>query len=162
MTLMCNVIAYILQASAHFLQASAHALQQASSCLLHSATQSLQHFTHKAHKSSENLEFLAHKRAQSAQMSAQSRQALTQSSCPAIVEHIVQHFSHSTMHAKQAAIQLSMFFIHQKLSVKAFSQRGKSGGFNEEKYYTILERRCIIHTFHKIKVRKHPSVFTRF
>jgi hypothetical protein len=108
---MCNVIAYILQASAHFLQASAHALQQASSCLPHSAAQALQHFTHKAHNSSAYCESLAHKRAQRAQMSAQSRQILTQPSCPVMVQHIVQHFSHSIMQAKHASIQLFEFFI---------------------------------------------------
>lgn len=108
--LYCNN-AYILQASAHFLQASAQALQQASSCLPHSAAQALQHFTHKSHNSSENFESLAHNLAQSAQMSAQSRQILTQPSCPVIVQHMVQHFSHSIMQAKQASIQFFKFFI---------------------------------------------------
>jgi hypothetical protein len=105
-----------LQASAHFLQAAAHALQQSawSACLLHSAAQASQHFTHKAQSASENCESLAHKQAQSAQMSAQSRQTLTHASCPVIVEHIVQHFSHSIMQVKQASMQFFIFFISKK------------------------------------------------
>ena len=105
------ITAYILQASAHFLQASAHALQQAVSCLPHSAAQASQHFTHKAHKASANCESRAHNLAQRAQMSAQSRQTLTQPSCPVIVQHIVQHFSHSIMQAKHASMQFLEFFI---------------------------------------------------
>jgi predicted Zn-dependent protease len=93
------------------LQASAQALQQASSCLPHSVAQASQHFTHNAQRASENCESLAHNLAQSAQMSAQSRQILTHASCPAIVEHIVQHFSHSIMQAKQASMQFFKFFI---------------------------------------------------
>ncbi len=115
---MCGVIAYILHASAHFLQASAHFLQQSawSACLPHSAAQAPQHCTHKVQSASENREPLAHNLAQSAQMSAQSRQILTQSSCPVMVQHIVQHFSHSIMQAKQASIQLFKSFIFKILN----------------------------------------------
>ena len=105
--LMC---CYILQASTHFLHASTHALQ-CSPCLAHSAMQASQHFTHIAHSSSQNCESLAHNLAQSAHMSAQSMHTFAHPSISFMDKHMVVHFSHSTMQAKQASMQFFIFFI---------------------------------------------------
>ncbi len=105
------LIFYILHASAHFLQASAQDLQQSISCLEHSVAQASQHLTHNSQRASAKCESLAHNLAHNSQMSAQSRHSFTHSSCPAIVKHMVAHFSHSIMQAKQESIQTFEFFI---------------------------------------------------
>lgn len=84
---------------------------QWSPCFSHSAMQASQHFTHNAQISSQNCESLAHNLAHKAQISAQSRQVFKHSTIPPIVMHIVVHFSHSIMQAKQASIHIFLSFI---------------------------------------------------
>mgnify|MGYP006943124968 CR=1 FL=1 len=135
-----------MQASAHFWQASAQALQQSMLCLPHSAAQASQHFTQRAQSASENCESRAHKRAQRAQMSAQSRQTLTQASWPGIVQHIVAHFSHSTMQAKQASCKFYYFSSSKRVSCERnFTLKGQCVA--PASLCTILADCCMIHTF---------------
>ena len=112
---------------------------QWSPCLAHSAIQASQHFTHNAQISSQNCESLAHNLAHKAQISAQSRQAFRHSTMPPMLMHMVVHFSHSTMQAKQASIHSFEFFI-----VKLFNGFTKVKFRNINKYYLTQFWICFI------------------